>query len=737
MPATPLAYPFDVDVALLDGTPAAVLGGKGAGLAEMTSAGLPVPPGFTLTTEACRIFLASGWSEDFDRAVETGMATLEAETGKRLGSADAPLLVSVRSGAEISMPGMMDTVLNLGMNAEVEAALARLTGDPAFAADTHRRALLSFAEVVLDATDETTLVAGAIERPAELIACLRDRGHELPADPLAQIKLAVRAVFESWDAPRAISYREVEGIDPTLGTAATVQTMVFGNLGSDSGTGVAFSRNPITGRAELMGDFLVGAQGEDVVAGDHVTEPLRNMADRWPAVYAELHRLAGLLEHRHRDMVDIEFTVERGRLWLLQGRPGKRSPIAAFRAAIDMAEDPDFPVDRADAVARCRRYFADPPRESSTDASGDLPVIASGLAASPGRGVGVLCLDPDRAVGLRDQGVDVVLARRETSPADVHGMAASTGLFTTLGGQVSHAALVAREWGLPAVVGASEAQLTEGAVIGPGGRAEAGETVTVDGDRGLLLLGRSTVDGGEAPEVSIVRAWAAALEDTGDRPDAPADRAVEVAGSSPATIGPGEAGFRALHGLRIRGMATADVLVAVSGLDEGAARAALDELVALERAKYLEPRGMWVITPAGREAHRSLLAEVVESLDLGAVPYDRFLELNDDVKQLCTDWQVRDGEPNDHDDPDYDRRIIDRLSALDEVVQPVVAAIGEVVPWIGRYGARLTAARDRLLAGDTTALTGVLCDSYHDVWMELHEDLIATQGIDRAAEGST
>ncbi len=480
----------------------ALLGGKGLALIDMTARGMPVPPGFVLTTEAFRHHRSAGWDETLEAALTGALARLEAATGKRLGDRTAPLLVSVRSGAAISMPGMMDTVLDVGMTPDVRRALAERTGDERFADDTARRAAESFVEVV---------------------------GSEAPADPVEQVRAAVRAVFESWDRPRARAYREVEGIDHDLGTAVTVQAMVFGNLGDRSGTGVAFTRDPATGERRLMGDFLPGAQGEDVVAGGQATLSLDVMAERWPDEYADLAGIADRLERYHGDLVDIEFTVEDGTVWVLQTRRGTRSPIATFRIAIDMAEDPAFPLDRAGAVERCRHLFDDPPTISAEQDEGDP--IAEGLAASPGRGSGVLCLDPDEAVELDAAGRSPVLARTTTSPADVHGMAVAAGLFTTRGGRVSHAAVVARDWGIPAVVGAAEATIEDGGVRGPGGFVAAGELVTVDGDRGVLLAGRAASSTEPAPEVLVVRRWAAALDRPGLRP--------EGDDGAPSTVAPG------------------------------------------------------------------------------------------------------------------------------------------------------------------------------------------------------
>ncbi|MEM8924634.1 MAG: PEP/pyruvate-binding domain-containing protein, partial [Actinomycetota bacterium] len=342
-----LAYSFATAPELDRAALSQLLGGKGAGLVAMTAAGLPVPPGFTFTTDACRRFLADGWTDDFDETLDRLRADLEQRTGKALGGTESPLLVSVRSGAPVSMPGMMDTVLNVGMNDDAEAALARASGDPAFAADTHRRFLLSYADVVLGAPAPVLDEARTTTDVAGVRAVFAAAGLDVPTDPDRQVRNAVRAVFASWNGDRAVEYRRIEGIEGDLGTAATVQAMVFGNLGDHSGTGVAFSRDPSTGERGLMGDFLINAQGEDVVAGDHATLDLSELAGRWPAIHDELVGMAATLEHHVGDMVDIEFTVEQGLLWLLQARVGKRSPLAVFRVAVDMATEADFPLDRA------------------------------------------------------------------------------------------------------------------------------------------------------------------------------------------------------------------------------------------------------------------------------------------------------------------------------------------------------------------------------------------------------
>jgi len=460
-----------------------LLGRKGATLAALWRMGAPVPPGFTLTTEAWRRHRRHGWDDVLQRALDAGLADLEARTGARLGDPEAPLLVSVRGGAATSMPGMLETVLDVGCTPAVADGLRRAGADAAFVADTCERAARAWADVV---------------------------GGEAPGDARAQVLRAVEAVFASWDAERVRRYREIEGIADDVGTAVTVQVMVFGNRSERSASGVAFTRDPSTGAPGLMGDVLVGAQGDDVVAGRRPTLPLAALATRWPRIWAELDGLGRRLEHQLRDAVDIEFTVDDGRFWVLQARPAKRGPLAAARIAVDQADDPAFPLSRAEAVARCRHLLGDDaPWAGTATEVADADVVATGLAAAPGRAVGVLCTDLDAALRLGDAGADVVLVRPETSPADVPAIAASVGLVTASGGLVSHAAVVARSWGLPAVVGAAELRLLDGGVVGPGGAVSAGEVVTVDGDAGRLLRGAHPAPpGGPPPEVEVLRRWA-------------------------------------------------------------------------------------------------------------------------------------------------------------------------------------------------------------------------------------
>ena len=726
-----------------------LLGGKGAALVRMTELGLPVPAGFILTTEACRTMLEEGWTPALDEALATGLAWMEQQLDRRFGDPEAPLLVSVRSGAPVSMPGMMDTVLNVGITGAVAEALSERSGGGAFGWDTARRFVQSYA----------TVVAGA---PAELVGRLSDRclgphdgrslscealaaatrrlreelaaaGHAIPDDPDTQIRRAAVAVFASWNSERAEVYRRVEGIGDDLGTAVTVQAMTFGNLDERSGTGVAFSRDPRTGERELVGEFLPGAQGEDVVSGTHTTRPLGEMRTLWPETAAELASAAALLERDLGDIADIEFTVEDGVLWLLQARRGKRSPRAALRAAIDMAEDPDFPLDRAGALARVREVLADPPTAPAPKPLRPAAeVLAEGLAASPGRAVGVVCTDIDETLARAGRGEPVVLIRRETSPADVAGMAEAAGLVTTLGGIVSHAAVVARSWGIPAVVGAAAIEVRADGIAVAGSLVAAGETVTVDGDRGLLLRGAHPGSRMELEEVRVLRAWRAAIErPAGPRTAPESDR--------PAGAVPDLVEVRRVVGLK--GMASADSLVDVLGCGPGPAAAAIAALVDEGAAQEL-PGGRVRLTKDASAAVDELFRHDAARLQAFVEPVmDDFHGVNSAFKELVTSWQMRVVEGaevvNDHTDQAYDADVVMRL--CDDIHPRVLAVIDRVAgaePRLARYGARLATALEAVQQGDAQMMAHPIRDSYHTVWFELHEELIRLCGRDRASEAA-
>jgi pyruvate,orthophosphate dikinase len=489
-----------------------LLGGKGAGAAEMTRAGMPVPPGFTITTEACRAYYAQGgklpvglWTQ-----VTKALAGLEKRSGKRFGDARDPLLVSVRSGAKFSMPGMMDTVLNLGLNEETTRGLAELTGDERFALDARRRFIQMFGKTVkgIDGQKfEHALVAarkhaGVKTDPelsardlkplvAKYLAIYREAtGHDFPSQPLEQLRDAIEAVFKSWNTPRAITYRRMERIPDDLGTAVNVQVMVFGNMGSDSGTGVAFTRNPITGAKELYGDYLANAQGEDVVAGVRDTEPIKALKRRLPRVYREFERYARQLEKHYRDVQDLEFTVERGKLYMLQTRAAKRTGEAAVNIAVDMVDEKL--IDRREAVARVEPRQLEQLLFPRVAPGAHQQPIAKGVPASPGAVSGQAVFDADTAVEWGKQGKPVILVRVETNPNDVHGMVEAKGILTQTGGTASHAALVARGMGRPCVVGAQKVMVDEAKrqFSVDGTTVKEGEDVTIDGTTGEIYAGR-------------------------------------------------------------------------------------------------------------------------------------------------------------------------------------------------------------------------------------------------------
>ncbi len=507
-----------------------VLGGKGANLAEMTSVlELPVPPGFTISTDACRSYMVGGWPEGLDVQVARARRRLERAMGKVIGEAGDPLLVSVRSGAMFSMPGMMDTVLNLGLNDRTVLGLAAQTSDDRFAYDSYRRFVAMYARIVLDlpgepfdqrfeATKERTGAASDALVPTEALVELvgeyqrlveRETGRAFPQDPDLQLRGAIEAVFRSWNGARARTYREREHIPHDLGTAVNVQAMVFGNRDDRSGTGVGFTRDPATGRRGAYGDFLVNAQGEDVVAGIRNTEPLSALKERFPAVYRELMAIFDRLERHYRDMCDTEFTIEQGRLWMLQTRVGKRTGRAALKMAVDMTRERGIALSRAEAVQRITEDHLESVLHPQFVAGLELEVLTRGLGASPGAAVGRAYFTADDAAAAAERGEPVILVRSETSPEDVHGMLAAQGVLTARGGLVSHAAVVARGWGKPAVVGAEALRLADRSVSVGGVTVAEGDWLSIDGTDGSVVLGRVQLTQAEpSPEFRTVLSWA-------------------------------------------------------------------------------------------------------------------------------------------------------------------------------------------------------------------------------------
>ena len=501
-----------------------LLGGKGANLAEMANLGLPVPPGFTITSEVCTHFYANkkSYPKELKGAVEAALIQVGKIAGRKFGDAENPLLVSVRSGARASMPGMMDTVLNLGLNDTTVEALAKKAGDRRFAYDSYRRFITMYSDVVLgiehhvfeELLDEHKDKNGYMldtdleaDDWAELVTRYKARveeelGKPFPQDPHEQLWGAIGAVFGSWMNQRAITYRRLHNIPESWGTAVNVQTMVFGNLGDTSATGVAFTRNPSTGEKALYGEFLINAQGEDVVAGirtpQEITEAARaatgsdkpSMEKSLPKAFAELTRIYGLLEKHYRDMQDLEFTVEQGKLWMLQTRSGKRTAKAALRIAVELANE--GLITKEEAVTRVDPASLDQLLHPTIDPKADRKVIATGLPASPGAASGEIVFSSDEAELLKTQGRKVILVRIETSPEDIHGMHASEGILTTRGGMTSHAAVVARGMGKPCVSGAGAIRVDYAAntLQAGGATLKKGDIITIDGSTGQVLAGK-------------------------------------------------------------------------------------------------------------------------------------------------------------------------------------------------------------------------------------------------------
>jgi len=508
-----------------------LLGGKGANLAEMTNLGLPVPPGFTITTEACNAYMAAANAlpAGLMDEVAAARAALEAKMAKHLGDDTDPLLVSVRSGAPFSMPGMMDTVLNLGLNDASVQGLAKQTNNERFAYDSYRRFVQMFGKIVLDVPGDLfeealhDLVAGkGVENetklsPDELRALVTTfkaivrstAGVDFPDDPTDQLRYAIEAVFKSWNGRRARDYRKMEGIPDDLGTAVNVQTMVFGNKGDDSGTGVAFTRNPASGEALPYGDFLTNAQGEDVVAGIRITEPLDAMSNTFPECHRQLVDVMHTLEQHYLDMCDIEFTIEQGRLFILQTRVGKRTAAAALRMAVEMHDE--GMIDEREAVLRVSPAQLDQLLHPQFDPKATYTPIAKGLNASPGAAVGKVYFTADDAESAAERGERVILVRPETSPDDLHGMIAAEGILTSRGGLVSHAAVVARGMGTPAICGAESVQIDLKAkeFVAGGVTVHEGDLISISGTSGEVVAGEVAVITPEPTgHFGTVLAWA-------------------------------------------------------------------------------------------------------------------------------------------------------------------------------------------------------------------------------------
>jgi pyruvate,orthophosphate dikinase len=683
---------------------ALLLGGKAANLGQMaTVLGLRVPPGFVITTEACRSYFRAGWPQELDEQIDEHIAQVEAEVGRRFADASDPLLVSVRSGAPVSMPGMMDTILNLGLTVETAEGLAKVTGRAAFAQDC----LLRFEKMY-------NSVVG--ERP--------------PASPHGQLRAAIEAVFQSWNSERARAFREVEGIPEDLGTAVTIQAMVFGNRGDDSGSGVLFTRNPSTGEHAPYGDVIFSAQGEDVVAGTHHTEPVVVLNERQPQVASELWRSSDVLERHFSDMCDIEFTIEEGVLWLLQVRAGKRSARAALRIAIEMAEDPAFPLTREQAVRRVLPQLANPPK-SWRRLAGSQHAATRGLPASPGIACGQVATTPDQAITMAAAGIPVLLVRAETSPEDVPAMARARGVLTTRGGLASHAAVVARGWGIPAVVGAAEVQII-GPVVTIGGSVVAqGQVVSIDGATGEVFLGDiGSEEEDVAPEAAVLLGWAKTLGVQVVRSDE--DSQPSGAGSALTEVPTVEdvISWLFIKTISDSGSLAGSLFCTVEGLEDVLAGIEVDGLVR-------RSNGLTRLSDSGIERAKSQLKSDQERFGGGAA-IDAFVPLDKRMKSLVTAWQMRvvEGEEtvNDHSDQQYDVRVLQGLHALHDDTRAWLRSLGDSAPRANLYIVRFDRAIAAIDASDRRFVASPRVDSFHSVWFELHEDLIVLAGRTREDE---
>ena len=595
-----------------------LLGGKGAGLAEMASLGLPVPPGFTITSEVCNFYYANAKSypDDLASQVEAALAHVGKLTGRPFGDAKNPLLVSVRSGARASMPGMMDTVLNLGLNDAAVEALAKKSGDPRFAYDSYRRFITMYSHVVLgiehhhfeDLLEEAKESRGLsldtelqADDWVELVARYKERvaesGTPFPQDPNEQLWGAVGAVFGSWMNARAITYRRLHNIPESWGTAVNVQAMVFGNMGEDSATGVAFTRNPSTGEKSLYGEFLINAQGEDVVAGirtpQEITEAARNesgsdkpsLESTMPEAFAELQRICATLERHYCDMQDLEFTIEQNKLWMLQTRAGKRTAKAALKIAVELANE--GLISKDEAVTRIEPASLEQLLHPTIDPKAERKVVATGLPASPGAASGEIVFSSEDAEQLKSQGRKVILVRVETSPEDIHGMHAAEGILTTRGGMTSHAAVVARGMGKPCVSGAGAVRVdyAKRSMTSAGQTLKQGDVITVDGSTGEVLRGRVPMIEPEfSREFATLMSWADKVRKLGVRAnaDTPADARLAIKFGAEG-IGLCRTEHMFFEADRIR--AVREMILAG---DEKSRRAAIAKLLPMQRSDFVE-----------------------------------------------------------------------------------------------------------------------------------------------------
>ena len=692
----------------------ALLGGKGANLADMTRLGIPVPPGFTVTTEACLAYLEADneLPNGMGDQVREALAVVEGMTDRTFGGRNRPLLVSCRSGAKFSMPGMMDTVLNIGLNDETAQGLIRQTGDERFVYDSYRRLVQMFGTVVLGLRDElfehvladaraSNQVDSDAQLPAADLRAIVDRfkgiAVRFPEDPYEQLRMAIEAVFSSWQGKRAVDYRNAAGIPHDLGTAVNVQAMVFGNLGAQSATGVAMSRSGATGAPGLEGDFLINAQGEDVVSGTRPTKSLDTLEGEFPEIHSQLSTVAHRLESHYRNMQDIEFTVEEGKLWLLQTRDGKRTAQAAVRVAVEMADE--GLITREEAVRRVTPaqadFFLHPQLSMSSRATAvdDERLLARGLNVSPGAAVGVVAFDPDLAERWAGDGRTVILVRPETRPDDVHGMLAAEGIVTSRGGRTSHAALVARQFGKPAVVGVAELDIDlirRRASVGTI-EIEEGDWLTIDGTTGEVFQGRLETVVPDLTDrwLSTLLEWADDFRRLGVRANADYPADAERARSYGAEgIGLCRTEHMFFQSERLPVMQRMIMSDATAER-----RAALDELLPLQRSDFL---GLFRAMD-GRPV-------VIRLLD---PPLHEFLPPHEELSDRVTDAKIRLRVAASLEDID---ELLARLQE-DQTVRDRVDALREANPMLGLRGVRLAIRYPEIARMQARAVFEAACDA--------------------------
>ena len=700
----------------------ALLGGKGANLGEMTRIGVPVPPGFTISTEACNAYLEAG--EEFPKGlwkqVREALAHIEEETGKSFGDPDQPLLVSSRSGAKFSMPGMMDTVLNIGLNHAVLDGMIELTDDPHFVYDSYRRLIQMFGSVVLGVRDEpfedvleryrreagvtsdADLSADALHAIADEFKAIVERyaGRPFPSDPMEQLRLAIEAVFRSWNGRRAIDYRNAAGIRHDLGTGVNIQTMVFGNMGEASGTGVAMSRNATTGEDHLEGDYLINAQGEDVVAGTRTTKRVDELREEMPAIYDEFASYAKSLERHYSDMQDMEFTIERGKLWFLQTRDGKRTAQASVRIATDLAEA--GLITRDEAIMRVSPdqvdFFLHPQfvaeSKKASLAAGNR--IGTGLNVSPGAAVGAIAFDADLAERWGKEGKQVVMVRPETKPDDVHGMLAAEGILTSRGGRTSHAALVARQFGKPAVVGAEELEIDLGERVLRVGDKEIheGEFLSIDGTTGEVFIGQleTQTPDLENPWLMKLLSWADEVRDLGvwTNADYPEDATLAR------TYGAEGIGLTRTEHMFFDQARLPIMQKMITAETRAERRDALDQLLPLQREDF-----------AGLFRAMDGLPVTIRLID---PPLHEFLPSYEDLTHDLADLKIRLQSANSLAEID---ELLKDVEAKEHMLQRV-EALRESNPMLGLRGVRLGIVRPSLTRMQVRAIFEAACEVARD-----------------------